>query len=89
MQEQEIISVYCLCRQLKSRWILKCSVCGEQYLVNVPPEKGSLNLFTVNIARRKNSVPAFGCRSTISRLISSFVFTSSANLIIIMQFLCS
>ena len=88
MQEQEIISVYCLCRQLKSRRILKCSVCGEQYLVNVPPEKGSLNLFTVNIAR-KNSVPAFGCRSTISHLISSFVFTSSANLIIIKQFLCS
>ena len=35
IQEQEIISVYCLCRQLQSRRILKCSVCGEEYLADV------------------------------------------------------
>ena len=31
VQEQEMISVYCLCHQLQSRRMLECSVCGEHY----------------------------------------------------------
>ena len=80
VQEQEIISVYCLCHQLQSRRMLKCSVCGEHYhRHSCVSWKEKSQSFAVKVARRKNSVPACGCRSTISHLISSFVFISSAN----------
>ena len=78
VKEQEIISVYCLCFQLQSRWLLKCSVCGEQY---------HRQCVITKIARRKNSVLHVDADllSPID-LISSFVFISSANLVLIIDF---
>ena len=59
-------------------------------IANVSPAFGkiSLDLFAVKIARRRNSAPACGCQSTsyLSSHLISFVFISSANLILIIDF---
>ena len=52
------------------------------------PGKGSLNLFAVKIGRRRNSVYLHVDANllAISRLISSFEFISSANLVLKIDF---
>ena len=45
-----------------------------------------VSIFLLSRLHEENSVPACGCQSTISHLISSFVFISSANLVLIIEF---
>ena len=53
VQEQEIISVFCLCRQLQSRQMLKCSVCGEQYHHHCVSWKGKAKSFCCEECKTK------------------------------------
>ena len=73
VQEQEIISVYCLCISFNQDLCWSVVSAENITIANVSPGKESLNLFAVKIARRKNSVPACGCRST-SYLSSHLIF---------------